>query len=152
MAKQQDLPSAQMEISGVCGRLLCCLGLENDAYTACQRKAAPNRGRSSTPSTVVQDRAGHVIKESCSGAGKPGHRRSIVPGRGNPTLSRSPAATTDDRLRRSGSSAAAQRGSTEILSAVRCCPAYVHVRKRGHKHDVYPVKLPRTPEQWSRAL
>jgi cell fate regulator YaaT (PSP1 superfamily) len=32
MAKQQDLPLSPMEISGVCGRLLCCLAYENDHY------------------------------------------------------------------------------------------------------------------------
>ncbi len=32
MAKQQDLPLSPMEISGVCGRLLCCLAYENDLY------------------------------------------------------------------------------------------------------------------------
>lgn len=33
MAKQQDLPLSPMEISGCCGRLLCCLAYENDQYT-----------------------------------------------------------------------------------------------------------------------
>jgi cell fate regulator YaaT (PSP1 superfamily) len=32
MAKQQDLPLSPMEISGTCGRLLCCLAYENDYY------------------------------------------------------------------------------------------------------------------------
>jgi cell fate regulator YaaT (PSP1 superfamily) len=32
MAKQQDLPLSPMEISGVCGRLLCCLAYENELY------------------------------------------------------------------------------------------------------------------------
>jgi cell fate regulator YaaT (PSP1 superfamily) len=32
MAKQQDLPLAPSEISGLCGRLLCCLAYENDQY------------------------------------------------------------------------------------------------------------------------
>ena len=32
MAKQQNLPLSPMEISGVCGRLLCCLAYENDFY------------------------------------------------------------------------------------------------------------------------
>jgi cell fate regulator YaaT (PSP1 superfamily) len=33
MAKQQDLPLSPMEISGCCGRLLCCLAYENDQYS-----------------------------------------------------------------------------------------------------------------------
>jgi len=32
MAKQQDLPLTPTEISGMCGRLLCCLAYENDQY------------------------------------------------------------------------------------------------------------------------
>ncbi|MBI4317658.1 MAG: stage 0 sporulation family protein [Chloroflexi bacterium] len=36
MAKEQDLPLNPMKISGVCGRLLCCLGYENETY--CQAK------------------------------------------------------------------------------------------------------------------
>jgi len=32
MAKEQDLPLNPMKISGLCGRLLCCLGYENKAY------------------------------------------------------------------------------------------------------------------------
>lgn len=32
MAKQQNLPLSPMEISGSCGRLLCCLCYENDHY------------------------------------------------------------------------------------------------------------------------
>ncbi len=32
MAKEQDLPLSPMKISGVCGRLLCCLSYEADQY------------------------------------------------------------------------------------------------------------------------
>jgi cell fate regulator YaaT (PSP1 superfamily) len=38
MAKQQDLPLSPMEISGVCGRLLCCLAYENDYYIEAKRQ------------------------------------------------------------------------------------------------------------------
>jgi cell fate regulator YaaT (PSP1 superfamily) len=34
MAKDQDLPLNPMKISGICGRLLCCLGYENEQYCA----------------------------------------------------------------------------------------------------------------------
>ena len=37
MAKQQDLPLSPMEISGVCGRLLCCLAYENDFYVEAKK-------------------------------------------------------------------------------------------------------------------
>ncbi|NLV74229.1 MAG: hypothetical protein GXY52_06065 [Chloroflexi bacterium] len=33
MAKLQDLPLSPMEISGCCGRLLCCLSYENEQYS-----------------------------------------------------------------------------------------------------------------------
>ncbi len=64
MAKQQDLPLSPMEISGVCGRLLCCLSYENELYTQVKGKL-PKRG------TVIDTPHGrgkvvqvNVIKES----------------------------------------------------------------------------------------
>jgi cell fate regulator YaaT (PSP1 superfamily) len=44
MAKQQDLPLSPMEISGVCGRLLCCLAYENDHYAEVKDRL-PRRGK-----------------------------------------------------------------------------------------------------------
>lgn len=38
MAKQQDLPLSPMEISGICGRLLCCLVYENDYYVEVKKR------------------------------------------------------------------------------------------------------------------
>ncbi len=38
MAKQQNLPLSPAEISGQCGRLLCCLTYENEYYTAMKKK------------------------------------------------------------------------------------------------------------------
>lgn len=43
MAKQQDLPLSPMEISGACGRLLCCLAYEEDHYAE-TKKRLPRRG------------------------------------------------------------------------------------------------------------
>ncbi len=43
MAKQQDLPLAPSEISGLCGRLLCCLAYENEQYVGFKR-AMPKVG------------------------------------------------------------------------------------------------------------
>jgi cell fate regulator YaaT (PSP1 superfamily) len=43
MAKEQDLPLNPMKISGLCGRLLCCLGFENDYYCA-QKRELPQVG------------------------------------------------------------------------------------------------------------
>jgi cell fate regulator YaaT (PSP1 superfamily) len=38
MAKRQDLPLSPMEISGICGRLFCCLAYENDHYTEVKKR------------------------------------------------------------------------------------------------------------------
>ncbi|HEX9016833.1 MAG TPA: stage 0 sporulation family protein [Chloroflexota bacterium] len=43
MAKEQELPLNPMKISGLCGRLLCCLGYENRAYCE-MRQALPKVG------------------------------------------------------------------------------------------------------------
>ena len=43
MAKKQGLPLNPMRISGVCGRLLCCLGYECEQYRATKEKL-PKRG------------------------------------------------------------------------------------------------------------
>jgi cell fate regulator YaaT (PSP1 superfamily) len=44
MAKQQDLPLSPNEISGVCGRLRCCLAYEYDMYREL-RKGLPKKNR-----------------------------------------------------------------------------------------------------------
>lgn len=38
MAKQQDLPLNPTEISGICGRLLCCLSFENELYAEIRQR------------------------------------------------------------------------------------------------------------------
>lgn len=43
MAKEQNLPLNPMKISGICGRLMCCLKYENEAYREFKQKA-PARG------------------------------------------------------------------------------------------------------------
>lgn len=66
MAKLQDLPLSPMDISGVCGRLLCCLAYESDHYAEVQKKL-PKRGKViDTPhgrGTVTQV---DIIRESVS--------------------------------------------------------------------------------------
>jgi cell fate regulator YaaT (PSP1 superfamily) len=44
MAKLQDLPLSPMDISGVCGRLLCCLAYESNFYAEAKKKL-PKRGK-----------------------------------------------------------------------------------------------------------
>ena len=43
MAKEQDLPLNPIKISGICGRLMCCLKYEFDTYSEF-KQAAPNLG------------------------------------------------------------------------------------------------------------
>jgi cell fate regulator YaaT (PSP1 superfamily) len=38
MAREQDLPLNPANISGVCGRLLCCLAYENEQYRVLKQK------------------------------------------------------------------------------------------------------------------
>ncbi len=56
MAKHQDLPLSPMEISGICGRLLCCLGYEDDYYVETKARL-PRVGES----VVTRDGAGRVV-------------------------------------------------------------------------------------------
>ena len=56
MAKVQDLPLNPMKISGVCGRLLCCLGYECEQYRAIKEKMPRDGARVMTeagPAVVV---------------------------------------------------------------------------------------------------
>ena len=55
MAKEQSLPLNPMKISGLCGRLMCCLKYEHDQYTGF-RKEAPRCG-----SMVDTDRGSGVV-------------------------------------------------------------------------------------------
>ena len=55
MAKEQNLPLNPMKISGLCGRLMCCLKYEHDQYIGF-RKEAPRCG-----STVETDRGSGVV-------------------------------------------------------------------------------------------
>ena len=64
MAKDQDLPLNPMKISGICGRLMCCLGYEFETYHAMQEKL-PKKGQQVLTSmgvaTVV---TGNLLKET----------------------------------------------------------------------------------------
>jgi len=64
MAKLQDLPLSPMDISGLCGRLLCCLGYESDQY-AQMKEQLPKMGKTIDtphgPGKVVEV---NVVKET----------------------------------------------------------------------------------------
>jgi cell fate regulator YaaT (PSP1 superfamily) len=48
MAKEQDIALNPMKTSGICGRLLCCLGYEYEQYRAMKEKMPPLRQEVST--------------------------------------------------------------------------------------------------------
>lgn len=64
MAKLQDLPLSPMDISGLCGRLLCCLGYESEQYAQAKEKL-PKVGKTIDtprgPGKVVEV---NVVKET----------------------------------------------------------------------------------------
>src|SRR5262249_53480720 len=64
MAKEQDLPLNPSKISGVCGRLLCCLAYENDNYVQA-KQAMPQVGAMlGTPSGLGKVVSINVPKEN----------------------------------------------------------------------------------------
>jgi len=66
MAKEQDLPLNPMKISGVCGRLLCCLVYENKQYRAMKEKMPKAGQRVSTPMGVASVVGSNPLKETVS--------------------------------------------------------------------------------------
>jgi len=64
MAKEQDLPLNPMKISGVCGRLLCCLVYESEQYHIMKEKLPKEGQRVSTPMGVATVVGGNPLKET----------------------------------------------------------------------------------------
>jgi cell fate regulator YaaT (PSP1 superfamily) len=64
MAKQQNLPLSPMEISGVCGRLLCCLAYENDYYADVKKRLPRQGSRIQTPQGEGQVISQNILQES----------------------------------------------------------------------------------------
>lgn len=64
MAKEQELSLNPMKISGICGRLLCCLAYEMEQYIELKRKLPPNGQRVTTPLGVAVVVGGNPIKET----------------------------------------------------------------------------------------
>jgi cell fate regulator YaaT (PSP1 superfamily) len=64
MAKEQDLPLSPMEISGVCGRLLCCLAYENDFYCEVKRRLPRQGSQIQTPQGTGYVVSLNVLEES----------------------------------------------------------------------------------------
>ncbi|MCD6299931.1 MAG: stage 0 sporulation family protein, partial [Dehalococcoidales bacterium] len=66
MAKEQNLPLNPMKISGLCGRLLCCLGYENEQYQIMKDKLPKEGQQVSTPLGVANVIGGNPLKETVS--------------------------------------------------------------------------------------
>jgi cell fate regulator YaaT (PSP1 superfamily) len=64
MAKEQDLPLSPMEISGVCGRLLCCLAYENDFYCEVKKHLPRQGSQVQTPQGMGYVVSLNVLEES----------------------------------------------------------------------------------------
>jgi len=64
MAKEQGLSLNPMRISGVCGRLLCCLGYEGELYRAMKAKLPKEGQRVSTPTGIASVVSGNPLKET----------------------------------------------------------------------------------------
>jgi cell fate regulator YaaT (PSP1 superfamily) len=66
MAKQQDLPLNPTEISGLCGRLLCCLSYENESYGEARRYLPKVNSTIETPEGPGKVKQVHVLRNSVS--------------------------------------------------------------------------------------
>lgn len=65
MAKDQDLPLSSGRITGLCGRLRCCLAFEHPVYRSFRDRAPRVGGRVETPQGVGLVKAYEVLKDSC---------------------------------------------------------------------------------------
>jgi cell fate regulator YaaT (PSP1 superfamily) len=66
MAKDQELPMSSGRITGLCGRLRCCLAFEHPTYTSF-RDRAPRMGRRvETPQGGGVVTAYHVLEDTCT--------------------------------------------------------------------------------------
>ncbi len=64
MAKEQGLPLNPMKISGVCGRLLCCLAYENEQYREMKGKLPKEGQRVSTAMGTARVVGSNPLKET----------------------------------------------------------------------------------------
>ncbi len=64
MAKDQGLPLNPMKISGVCGRLMCCLVYENEQYHAMKGILPKNGQRVTTPDGEAKVIGSNPLKET----------------------------------------------------------------------------------------
>jgi cell fate regulator YaaT (PSP1 superfamily) len=65
MAKDQDLPLSSGRITGLCGRLRCCLAYEHPMYRSFRDRAPRVGGRVGTPQGAGVVKAYEVLKDAC---------------------------------------------------------------------------------------
>jgi cell fate regulator YaaT (PSP1 superfamily) len=65
MAKDQELPMSSGRITGLCGRLRCCLAYEHPLYRSFRDRAPRVGGRVETPEGAGVVKAYEVLKDSC---------------------------------------------------------------------------------------
>jgi cell fate regulator YaaT (PSP1 superfamily) len=63
MAKEQDLSLNPAKISGVCGRLMCCLAYESDFYQECRKNLPKVNSKVSTSDGIGVVKAVNILKE-----------------------------------------------------------------------------------------
>lgn len=64
MAKEQDLPLNPAKISGICGRLLCCLGYESEQYHILKENLPPSGQQVNTPMGSATVIGGNPLKQT----------------------------------------------------------------------------------------
>jgi cell fate regulator YaaT (PSP1 superfamily) len=64
MAKEQNLALNPMKLSGICGRLLCCLAYENKDYAAMRKQMPQPKQEVSTPWGKAKVISINVLKET----------------------------------------------------------------------------------------
>jgi cell fate regulator YaaT (PSP1 superfamily) len=65
MAKDQDLPMSSGRITGLCGRLRCCLAYEHPLYRSFRNRAPRVGGRVETPEGPGVVKSYEVLKDAC---------------------------------------------------------------------------------------
>jgi cell fate regulator YaaT (PSP1 superfamily) len=66
MAKDQELPMSSGRITGLCGRLRCCLAFEHPAYKSFRDRAPRVGGRVKTPQGEGVVTAYQVLEDTCT--------------------------------------------------------------------------------------
>lgn len=78
MAKEQELPLNPQKISGLCGRLLCCLSYEEDGYREMRRSLPKIGQRCSTPTGEARVIGLNILRRSITLALQDGTRVDVM--------------------------------------------------------------------------